>query len=697
MRFLFGDIIVDVEQVALFKNTKRIEFEPRVFELLVYFCQHPQEAISREELVAQVWRGRVVSDAAINRAVGELRKLIEDDSSAPKWIKTVSKVGYRFTEVPTLQHITDEASSAELMANAPAPKNNKASHDGTITVKESSEQKLPWLSVSRVWLLAVLLLIIIFLYKLSDAKSEPEALRVVAWQPITSTLGSAFNASFEPKTGSLVYLHRANADATAQLQMKKADGSIQAISDDNYYYTDVLFASDGFIYASRLNNLQQRLCEIVKIDLSTMVFSTVVECGTRVVTQLAYDQRKRRLIYRSRASISEPYAMYSYQLDTGRKQQLTHPAQTGNTVGDYAFAISPDFQALAVIEYSGDETDKIKLISLNDNSITLSATVIDNVYGMMWHSADKILLANNTGLFDFNIDHSLLKNIAHGDQFSRLSIGDSPRTVITERSQSTVNIVSYSMQNGELKPLTKSSGINLNPTLGNNTNVLAFVSNRAGKEQVYIQDENENVSVAKFDEEIAYIGAISWSPNDDEIVASINNSLYLYSLNNKKWQKIAENFTKVHHVAFTSGHILFSAEVDGQWNIWQLSLNNKRVTQLTTKGGYSVQGNKNNVYYTKFNQPGLYQLDVKTGVESMLIAEFPISGWRHWQWRDNRIYYLKDKSYMALNLNTGEHQVMFNFKGRIPNSCHTAYEHNFFACEKVDSSSSNVWQFQLSN
>ena len=37
MRFLFGDIIVDVEQVALFKNTKRIEFEPRVFELLVYF------------------------------------------------------------------------------------------------------------------------------------------------------------------------------------------------------------------------------------------------------------------------------------------------------------------------------------------------------------------------------------------------------------------------------------------------------------------------------------------------------------------------------------------------------------------------------------------------------------------------------------------------------------------------------------
>lgn len=697
MRFLFGDIIVDVEQVALFKNAERIEFEPRVFELLVYFCQHPQEAISREELVAQVWRGRVVSDAAINRAVGELRKLIEDNLSSPKWIKTVSKVGYRFTEVPTLQNMVHETSPAQLIPDEPVPENNKPTHGDAIAVSESSDQKSPLLSGNYGWILAILLLSVMFLYKYSDYMSEPEPLKVIGWQPVTSTLGSAFNASLEPKSRSIVYLHRADADASAQLEMKKTDGSIQAISDDNYYYTDALFASDGFIYASRLNNLQQMLCDIVKIDLSTMVFSSVVNCGERVVTQLAFDEKKKRLIYRSRPSISEPYAMYSYQLDTGRKQQLTHPVQTGNTVGDYVFAISPDFQTLAVIEYSGEETDSIKLISLKDNSIKLTAAAIDNVYGMMWHSADKILLANNTGLFDFSIENSMVETIAHGDQFSRLSMGDSLRTAITERSQSTVNIVSYSLHNSDLTSLTKSSGINLNPTLGNNANVLAFLSNRSGKNQIYIQDENESVSVAKFEEAIAYIGGMSWSADDKNIVASINDRLYLHSLKNKQWQPVAENFTKVHHVAFTPRNILFSAEVDGQWNIWQLSLDNQKVTQITTKGGYSVQGNKNKLYYTKFNHQGLYQLDLKNGIESILIAEFPISGWRHWQLRDNKIYYLENKSYMALNLETGEHQTLHNFEGRMPNSCQTAFDHNFFACEKVESDTSNIWQFQLSN
>lgn len=503
--------------------------------------------------------------------------------------------------------------------------------------------------------------------------------------------------TFEPKSGSFLYLHRASADATAQLQMKKPDGSTQAISDDNYYYTDVLFASNGFIYASRLNNLQQRLCDIVKIDLSTMVFSSIIDCGTRVITQLVYDEKMRRLIYRSRPSISEPYAMYSYQLDTGRKQQLTHPVQTGNTVGDYVFSISPDFQTLAVVEYSGDETDKVKIISLNDNAVIFTAAIVDNVYGMLWYAKGNILLANSKGLFDFNVEHRALNTIEHGDQFSRLSIGDTHQTVITERSQSTINIVSYSMHNNELTSLTKSSGINLNPTLGNNANVLAFLSNRAGKEQIFIQNENAEISIAAFDEEISYIGSMSWSPEDDKIVASINNSLYIYTLKNKQWQKIAESFTKVHHVTFAQEHILFSAEVDGQWNIWQLSLDDKKVIQVTKKGGYSVQGNENKVYYTKFNYQGLYQLDVKTGVESILIEGFPISGWRHWQLRDNTIYYLKDKSYMALNLETGKLQVMYNFNGKTPNSCNTAFEHRFFACEKVDSDISNVWQFQLSN
>ena len=55
MRFVFGDVEIDTSQVKLTKHGFPVECEPRVFELLVYFCRHPQEAISRAELVEQVW------------------------------------------------------------------------------------------------------------------------------------------------------------------------------------------------------------------------------------------------------------------------------------------------------------------------------------------------------------------------------------------------------------------------------------------------------------------------------------------------------------------------------------------------------------------------------------------------------------------------------------------------------------------
>ncbi len=64
---------------------------------------------------------------------------------------------------------------------------------------------------------------------------------------------------------------------------------------------------------------------------------------------------------------------------------------------------------------------------------------------------------------------------------------------------------------------------------------------------------------------------------------------------------------------------MFSTEIDGKWNVWQLSLANNDVKQITTKGGYSVQGNDKYLYYTKFSQEGLYQFDLKMQEETLLI------------------------------------------------------------------------------
>lgn len=716
MHFVFGDMVVDCDQVKLIKHTKNIECEPRVFELLVYFCRHPQEAISRKRLLTEVWGGRTVSDAAVNRAIGELRKLIEDNPSSPKFIKTVSKVGYRLALTPASfenqyqlleqEHATNRAVTIQTSEeNSEAKDNqkiilyrNEQSTDESIS-PFSHLRKWRLLAVKTLkekWLLSACLLLALGIFTNIASHSNVEKLVVMEKLPVTSMIGSAFNPSFNRKSNNLVFLYRENSDANAQIFIKQNDGSVDNISDDGYYYTDVIFGTDGYIYASRLNNLQKRYCEIVKVELITKQISSIIDCGKGVITPLEFDANKRRLLYRYRNITSEPYAIYSYQLDTGRKHQLTHPEQVGNNTGDYIFSISPDSKFLAIVEYNSNDVDKLKLVDLKDNRIIARTPFINDVHGLVWRSEYEVLASNSNGLFEFNVDNLSVTLIDNSDQIGRLAMGTDIHSLLTERSQKTVNIFGYSLQKSELKPLTASSSISQSPILGNISNILAFKSDRSGETEIYIKVEGQAEFIADFIEAIAHVDSMAWSPEDDNLIASINNHLYMYSLKNQKWQRLVEPFTNVHYASFVQKSIMFSAEVDGQWNIWQLSLENGQVKQITTKGGYSVEGYGSKIYLTKFNYDGLYQLDLNSGIESVLLEDFPIAAWRHWQLRDDKIYYLLNKDYKTLDLITASEKVLHSFSSQRPNTCNISYQLDFFACEKVELIRSNIWQFQLS-
>lgn len=697
MHFAFGNITVDLEKVEILKNSVRLVCEPRIFELLVFFCNHPQEAISREELITQVWGGRVVTDAAVNRAIGELRKLIEETPSSPTWIKTVSKIGYIFTARPTiltpqnLNNTVDTKKDSNYQAkilSQPKATNIKTHKSGSLFTA---------FNFAVLGIIILLVFIGVNFYQPNQSNVQHSVLQIIDRQPKTALKGSAFNPSFDPHTQSLVFLYRASADDYAQLFMQQADNSPIAMTHDTYYYTDVLYAADGFIYASRLNNLQHRKCEIVKLNPATKQLDLVLDCGERVVTQLAFDEHSKRLVYQYRPSISEPYAIHAYQLDTGRKQQLTHPKQIGNNLGDYLFSLSAKSQILAVVEYRDNGADNLKLIDLNDNNIIANVPFIDGVYGLLWRSEHQLLASNSEGLFEFNINTSILTTVEKSDQFGRLAAGDDSHSILTERSQTTMNIFRYSLQDSLSIALTASSWISQLPTLANKSNILAFKSNRTGKEKIYIQLKNQAPYTAEFNDDIEHISSMAWSADDQGLIASINNHLYHYSVKHRHWQQLAKQFTQVHHVAYSQQSILFSAEVNNQWNIWQLWPETDEVTQLTTKGGYSAQSNGQQLYFTKFNHSGLYQLDLHTGNETLLINDFPIAGWRHWQLRDNKIYYLLDKKYKELNLKNSETQTLFEFTGRMPSNCNMAYQHDFFACDQIELSHSNIWQLQLSD
>lgn len=77
-----------------------VRLEPKAFDLLLYFTRHPEETISRERLIAEVWGGKFVTDDAVMVAVYALRQAFEDDSRSPKFIETIRGRGYRWIAGP---------------------------------------------------------------------------------------------------------------------------------------------------------------------------------------------------------------------------------------------------------------------------------------------------------------------------------------------------------------------------------------------------------------------------------------------------------------------------------------------------------------------------------------------------------------------------------------------------------------------
>ena len=95
----FGDVTLNVRTREAAKRGKPVTLLPREFRLLEYFLERRGEVVSRDQLLDAVWDHDSISPLTrtVDMHIAKLRQKIEDDSSDPRWIVTVHRVGYNFT------------------------------------------------------------------------------------------------------------------------------------------------------------------------------------------------------------------------------------------------------------------------------------------------------------------------------------------------------------------------------------------------------------------------------------------------------------------------------------------------------------------------------------------------------------------------------------------------------------------------
>lgn len=129
MIYSFNRFQLNEETGELYENGISVRLEPLVFSLLAFLVRNPERIISREELIEVVWKGRIISEAAIDTKISAARAAIGDNGQEQHSIRTVPRRGIRF--IAALQKKDGYLENAE--SNAPSRQviNFCRSADGT--------------------------------------------------------------------------------------------------------------------------------------------------------------------------------------------------------------------------------------------------------------------------------------------------------------------------------------------------------------------------------------------------------------------------------------------------------------------------------------------------------------------------------------------------------------------------------------
>src|SRR6476660_2034978 len=96
MKFFFSDQTLDTDRRELCRGPDRVAIEPQVFDLLVYLVENRERVVSKDDLIAAIWEGRIVSESTLTSRINAARKAIGDSGQDQKLIRTISRKGFRF-------------------------------------------------------------------------------------------------------------------------------------------------------------------------------------------------------------------------------------------------------------------------------------------------------------------------------------------------------------------------------------------------------------------------------------------------------------------------------------------------------------------------------------------------------------------------------------------------------------------------
>jgi len=610
-----------------------------------YFIVNAGRLITRDEILADVWGVRDVSDGRISRVIRVLRVALGDDSREPRYIETIPKRGFRF--IAPVAEVIAVVEASEPVAELPVLETPPA------VVPSKPVSPVRWYRwVAMCSLLACGLFYLAWQQFYLPAE-EVAGVPFKRFVPITSLKGLEIHPSMSPDGKYLVFTHLSERPEQQIILQNMQNFDQQVLVDDKANISNAAWRPDGkalaYLKVSRGQSCELRLLTLNK-DFSGVASDEVLtQCGTRSLAgRLSWSPDGASIVFPSNPENMPNSVLMLYPLHGGKVEQLTTPPMT--SVGDFAARFAKKGNKLVFMRDVGGGSGQIWLLDL-DNRSTEMLLQLENSYpsNVDWYDNDSKIIypATPNSIATIDIKTKKIETIFQTDNDAvELTVSAQNRLLASVGQFRLTTIMKIN------NPLTNPNPVHdlifessrsermIQVGLGEDS-PSAVLSNRNGLFQFWFHyPDGRQLQVSDFKNWIM-LREMQFSPDGQRLLASVGTEIWIFAVGQpplliSKAGQTARNPSWSHDGRF----VYFSSAVQGRWQILKTDTQSLEQSVVALDLDHFQESPNGEYQVVRRSVDAGYELHLKASGE---VIELPIDSKGvlipHFVLRDKALYY----------------------------------------------------------
>jgi Tol biopolymer transport system component/DNA-binding winged helix-turn-helix (wHTH) protein len=641
--FNFADVEVREREFTLVKAGVVQAVEPKAFRVLLIFLRNPKKLISKEELLNAVWGDAAVTENSLTRSIALLRRLLGDDAHSPRFIETVTTVGYRWVcSVEVTEDFADSQGLPTAGAAVPASAGPLATREAS-GLAQDRLRLWGWRLAAGIAATTVLVAVLVYWGWHVVGKDRSGQTRAVKGPsanmritPLTSLAGMVRGPSISPDGDKFAFfwdggngfrydLYVQLIGGEKPLRLTQTRHGILCCAEWSPDGKKITFVrcddqGGGIYVVPALGGLERRLSD--------------EPCPFADPISPQWSADGNSLVIGDRCAPEAPPGLVVLSLATGEKRCLDSP-DPDDEVDDVA-TLSPDKKTVSFVRRTSWDVTDLYTVAVAGGAAHRLTTDGKGILDAMWSADGKriIFSSDRGGTWAGPLWQVPAKGGAIGRETVYPSIGSlsrDGRRLLYEVSVSgppeAVWSLKLSNPGGQVlssrEALVSSNGEG-EPQLSPDERQIVWASRRSGQGEIW-KSNADGSDPQQLTLLPGWAGTPRWSPDGKQIAFDYrpekHSEIFVMDSDGRNQRSVAAGNSEYPSWSADGRSVYFACHRTGDWQIWKRELATGRETQITHHGGFcafeSYDGKT--VYYYRDDSGGLWSVPAAGGNEQLVI------------------------------------------------------------------------------